>query len=247
MRTSVIGVALAAAAIALGGCGGTSKEHAAVPAPSAASSTPATPTVRPWTDEVAGDLREALRAANDGNVADVDLKTVYEAVVVDCRENSNGLKNAFKRAATGGGSPKWIAAAMGVVCPDRAAEAISDRDAAVTLAPDPEGTFESNCSYQLGDFSNYTSRGYRFTADARMHNTGNIGTANKITVVWHLSGGGKVTETKTAKVAAGTHKLVSITVPTDGDKIGAYQDLDNSLGNACKVTVAMVDTFGKVQ
>lgn len=246
MRTSIIGVALAAVVLgALAGCGGTSKEHAATP--SAVSSTRTTPVIRPWNDEVAGDLREALRAANDGNVADIDLKVVYQSVVSDCHENGNRLKNAFKRAATGGGSPKWIAAGMGVVCPDRAAEAISDRDAVATLAPDPEGTFESNCTYQLGDFSNYTPRGYRFTADARMHNTGNIGTVNKITVVWHLSGGGKVTKAKTAKVAAGTNKLVSISVPTDSNKIDAYQDLDNSIGNACKVTVAMVDTFGEVQ
>lgn len=245
MRTSTIGVGLAAAALALGGCGGTGKELAADQKTGA--STPAALTIRPWNDEVAGDLREALREANDGDVAKIDLKTVYEALVVDCRGNSHALKSAFKRAATGGGSPKWIAAGMGVVCPDRADEAVSDRDAVAALDPDPEGTYESNCSYQLGDFSNYTSHGYRFTADARMHNTGNIGTVNKITVVWHLSGGGKVTKTTTAKVAAGTHKLVSISVPTDGDKIGAYQDLDNSIGNACKVTVAMVDTFGEVQ
>lgn len=106
-----------------------------------------------------------------------------------------------------------------------------------TETASPDGTYQSDCDYQLGDFSE-TSHGYRFTADAILNNTGNVWTVTKVTATWFLAGGGKVTASKRVTVDPGHHRRVGITKVATSDQIDAYQN--NSVGNPCKVIAAMV-------
>jgi hypothetical protein len=111
------------------------------------------------------------------------------------------------------------------------------------VMPDPSGTFTHSCDYVLGDFTSHTSTGYRFVADAQLHNDGNIGTVNKVDAVWFLSGGRKVNMSKTVKVQPGRRARVGFTKPVGSDEIDLHQSLS---GRRCNVKVAMIDTFGDV-
>jgi len=111
------------------------------------------------------------------------------------------------------------------------------------VEPSPDGTYSSSCDYLLGDFTEYTPKGFRFVADATLHNTGNIGTVTKVTAIWFQAGGGKITESKTVKVKAGHNKRVGFLKQVGGDEIDLIQAID---GKQCRVAAAIVDTFGPV-
>ena len=109
-------------------------------------------------------------------------------------------------------------------------------------AAEPDGTFTSNCDYILGDFTNYTKSGFRFVADAKLHNTGNVGTIDEVKAIWYQAGGGKIVETKKVRSRPGQTVRVGITKPVGQDQIDLIQSLD--YGDECKVKVTMIDTFG---
>jgi hypothetical protein len=111
--------------------------------------------------------------------------------------------------------------------------------------PDPKGTYNHSCDYVLGDFTSYTPSGYRFLADVTLHNTGNVGTVDEVKAIWLQAGGGRVVETKTVRVPAGGRKRVGFTKPVGQNEIDLIQAV--GYGRNCKVTVAMVDTFGPTQ
>jgi hypothetical protein len=93
----------------------------------------------------------------------------------------------------------------------------------------------------LGNFTDHTSTGFRFIADALMHNTGNIGTVNVIKAVWFQAGGRSLTQTKKVKVASGHSLRAGITLPGTQDQIGLIQSIS---GKNCRATVSIVDTYG---
>lgn len=124
-------------------------------------------------------------------------------------------------------------------CPEQSANVTAAFEAPPA---NPDGTYTSSCDYVLGDFSDHTPKGFRFVADATLHNTGNVGTVTEVKAVWFQAGGGKVTETKTVRIRPGQHKRVGITKLVGQDEIHLIQALD---GDDCKVTASMVDTFGK--
>jgi hypothetical protein len=110
--------------------------------------------------------------------------------------------------------------------------------------PEPDGTYTSSCDYVLGDFTEHTKTGFRFIAEAKLQNTGNIGTVLRVKAVWYLSGGGKVKRTKTVRLRPGHTKRAGFTVPVGSDEIDRYQALGYG-DDRCKVKAAMVDTFGE--
>lgn len=110
--------------------------------------------------------------------------------------------------------------------------------------PSPDGTYEDSCDYVLGDFTENTTKGFRFIADATLTNTGNIGTINVVKAVWFLGGGDKLVKTKKVKLPQGATRRVGFSVPVNSDQIDLIQSLS---GDDCKVTVTMVDTFGTAQ
>ena len=112
-------------------------------------------------------------------------------------------------------------------------------------SPDPEGTYTDSCDYLLGDFSNYTKTGFRFVADAKVKNTGNIGTVNEVTATWFQAGGKKIVMTKTVRLEPGLQRRVGFPKLVGQDEIDLIQALNG--GDQCKVKVTMVDTFGEPQ
>jgi len=119
-------------------------------------------------------------------------------------------------------------------------EAPEEDEPAAAEAPDPDGTYEGTCDYLLGDGG---AEGYRFIADAKMVNTGNIGTVNDIKAVWYLGGGGKIVKEKTVRTNANTTKRVGFDFPASSDDIDRHQSVEGD----CKVVVTIVDTFGAVK
>lgn len=107
--------------------------------------------------------------------------------------------------------------------------------------PTPKGTARTSCDYLLGDSDG--NSGYKFTVDAVLKNTGDVGIVAELKATWRLSGGGKVTKTEDERVKAGKTKNVSFSVPSTVDQILSYQQIDESLGNACSVKVSIVDSF----
>jgi hypothetical protein len=105
----------------------------------------------------------------------------------------------------------------------------------------PDGTYTSSCDYVLGNFTDNTRAGFRFIADAQMHNTGNIGTVNVIKAAWFQGGGKALTQSKTVKVPAGHSMRSGITLEGTQDQIDLIQTLS---GKNCKVTVTIVNTYG---
>jgi hypothetical protein len=108
---------------------------------------------------------------------------------------------------------------------------------------DPSGTYSHSCDYVLGDFSDNTASGFRFVAQAVIHNTGNIGTVDTVTARWFQAGTSPVVASKTVQVKAGASKRVGLTEEVSQDQI----DLIQSLGydSNCVVKVTIGDTFGE--
>jgi hypothetical protein len=110
-------------------------------------------------------------------------------------------------------------------------------------AANPAGTYSHSCDYVLGDFSENTASGFRFVAQAVIHNTGNIGTVDLVTARWFQAGTSPVVATKTVQVKAGASKRVGLTEQVSQNEI----DLIQSLGydSNCTVKVSIGDTFGE--
>jgi hypothetical protein len=108
--------------------------------------------------------------------------------------------------------------------------------------PNPDGTFTSQCDYLLGDFSESRS-GYRFVADARLRNTGNVGIIATATATWAQIGGQPIRERKRIRVPVGRAKTARFLRVASSDEIDRHQSADSG----CQVNVRIVDTFGPVR
>lgn len=111
------------------------------------------------------------------------------------------------------------------------------------VEPQPDGTYTESCDYLLGDFTE-SETGYRFVADARLRNTGNIGTVTRVTARWFLAGGAEVTARKSVRMEPGTSRRVGFVRVATQDEIDRHQALGYSQ-QTCTVKAAMVDTFGE--
>lgn len=111
----------------------------------------------------------------------------------------------------------------------------------VHALPDPKGTFNLNCDYVLGDFSESSSQGFRFIAGGRLRNTGNIGIVTRVTVTWEQLGQAPIKAVKTVSIKRGHSKRVSFSLPATSDQIDLHQSSD---GN-CDTKVKILDEFGK--
>jgi len=121
-------------------------------------------------------------------------------------------------------------------------EAAEEEEAA---EPNPDGTSELACSYELGDFgeSGDPAKGFRFTAGGTIENTGNIGTRVRVTYKWKLLGREALKVRKIYKVRPGQERDVNITQTASDDDIDAHQ---NAKGD-CSTSATIVGTFGTVQ
>ena len=128
---------------------------------------------------------------------------------------------------------------------DRGADEANDAaDALVEPEPSPDGRFTSTCSYLLGNFTESES-GYRFVADARLRNTGNIGVIVHVKAIWFLAGGAEAVEEKTVKLPYRANKRIGFVRVASQDEIDQHQSL--GYNDNCKVKVNILETFGEPQ
>lgn len=102
--------------------------------------------------------------------------------------------------------------------------------------PAPDGEYEAGCDYLLDP--------YKFTADASIDNTGNIGAKYQLQVEWYLTGGKSIKMTKSVMIKAGDTKRIGIERPASLNEIDAHQSYSG--GESCTAEVAIVSTFGAV-
>lgn len=109
---------------------------------------------------------------------------------------------------------------------------------------DPEVKFSHSCEYILGDFTEYSSTGYRFVADANLKNTGNVGVVSRVHATWFQAGGGKVEMTKFGvRIPYNGNKRVGFLKQVGENEIDLIQAMNYD--DQCKVDVVMVDTYGE--
>lgn len=110
--------------------------------------------------------------------------------------------------------------------------------------PDPAVKYSHSCDYLLGDFTSYTPGGFRFVADAKLRNTGNVGVVARVHAIWFQAGGGKVEMTRFGvQIPYNGSKRVGFTKQVGSDEIDLIQAMNYD--DQCKVEVVMVDTFGE--
>lgn len=112
--------------------------------------------------------------------------------------------------------------------------------------PSPDGEFSNSCDYVLGDFTNFTSHGFRFVAGADITNSGNVGIVVRVTARFKQAGGDPIVLRKTANVPYAATKSVDMTKPVGQDNIDLIQSVQTGGRDICTVDVAIVDTFGEV-
>lgn len=112
-----------------------------------------------------------------------------------------------------------------------------------SIAPNPDASYSSNCTYLLGDFSTGPS-GFRFVADAQVTNTGNIGVVAELRASWRQAGGTSIKMTKRVKVPYAQSRDVGVVKRVTRDQIDQIQSVS---GDDCTAVVAVVDTFGAAQ
>src|SRR4051794_1784842 len=71
--------------------------------------------------------------------------------------------------------------------------------------PNPDGRFNLQCDYVLGDFgdSGDPAQGYRFIAGGRISNTGNIGIITRVKITWEQLGADPITYTREVRIPRG--------------------------------------------
>lgn len=73
--------------------------------------------------------------------------------------------------------------------------------------PKPDARYSHSCDYLLGNFQDYSPNGFRFIAEARLNNTGNVGAVVEVTAHWDQVGTHPITMTKTVKLPYGRKGL----------------------------------------
>lgn len=111
------------------------------------------------------------------------------------------------------------------------------------VTPEPDGEFNMNCDYLLGDFSEGSDSGLKFVAGGTVKNTGNVGIVVRARVRWQQLGTDPILEERTVRLRPGRQKRVNITRLATSNEIDAHQSADGD----CKPAVTIVDTFGAVR
>ena len=159
-------------------------------------------------------------------------------------------------AAAGGSKPKqvttaaancpqgWVKVGTGGAC----APGPQDKSASAqpAPAPSPNGTYSGSCDVSLS--SSITGQNY-LTGEIDVHNTGNIGTVNRVRISWPLQGFAPIVKSKTVRVRAGVTRRVEFRAAVDESQVGQFQDeqLSSNSGDPCHYHAVEINTFGAVQ
>ncbi len=116
--------------------------------------------------------------------------------------------------------------------------------------PDPKGTYVGSCDYTLT--SDFSGNGYdHLIGEIDLHNTGNIGTVDKLRITWPQEGYPPIVAKRTVHSKPGEHLAARfhIAVPSSGNVITLLQSWQESHGmkDGCTYKVTITDTFGTVQ
>ena len=89
--------------------------------------------------------------------------------------------------------------------------------------------------------SSYGFENARVVADARVHNTGNVGIIVRVRATWDRAGEGPIKVVKTTRIPIGGRKAVHLKKHIDQGTIESIQSADGR----CKVKATIADTFGE--
>lgn len=213
-RTIFAASALVGTGVAVAGCGDSPKSSTQAAKGSSATAVPS-PATKPASEPTRGVATIAselatLCVARIGTPQEGDPASTEIAALVDdlSAAYASGPKNEstahFMRVALSnmknGCGPEQASQVQraldsaGVAAEDPGAEAEPSVDA------EPDGKYDLDCNYVLGDFgeSGDPSKGFRFIAGGSVRNTGNIGIRVRVTVTWEQLGAdpiGSVTST----------------------------------------------------
>ena len=112
-------------------------------------------------------------------------------------------------------------------------------------APSPAGSITGSCDVSLS--TSLDGQDY-LTAQVNADNTGNIGTILHLRVSWPLQGFAPITQTRTARVAAGTTSQEEFHEAVTEDQVSEFQDeqLAASGSDPCHYSGTITGTWGQV-
>ncbi|HZG49488.1 MAG TPA: hypothetical protein VEY90_08210 [Thermoleophilaceae bacterium] len=110
-------------------------------------------------------------------------------------------------------------------------------------APNPDGRYNFNCDYLLGDFTEGTEQGFKFVAGGTVENTGNIGIVIRVRARWQQLGSDRILEERRVRLKVGRRKRVNISRLASSGEIDAHQFAEGD----CSVGAKIVKTFGRVR
>lgn len=126
--------------------------------------------------------------------------------------------------ACGGNSASTVTE---TVTQEAAAASTESAASAKPSTTEARGTYELNCSYDLGEGTNDDpAADYRFTAGGDLTNTSDAPGVVEVTYKWRRLGTSAVKVKKTYRLGAKSTREVNITVPASSDDIDAHQDAD---------------------
>lgn len=115
-------------------------------------------------------------------------------------------------------------------------------------APSPDGTYVGACDYTLN--SNWNGYGPAATAtgDMEVHNTGNIGTVDRLRITWPQQGYNPLVMHRTIRLAAGASRDIQFHMPLSENQISNLQNWQSghSYASGCTYRATMIATFGSV-
>ena len=112
----------------------------------------------------------------------------------------------------------------------------TEGDGVATETPDPDGRYQIDCDYLLGDGLD----SYSFVASGTLRNTGNTGIVTDVEVTWNQIGTDPVVHSETIEIAEGRAEDLQVEIPVTGDQVDRIQATS---GKYCDSKVKIVDTF----
>lgn len=114
----------------------------------------------------------------------------------------------------------------------------------VREAANPDGKFSSSCDIAFPE--DFTSGDYAFVAAAKMRNTGNVGIVVRVRARFDQVASENVTDEKTVRIPVGKRRTAKFRIPATQTQVDEHQNSpDYFNGDACKVSVKIMDSFGK--
>lgn len=113
-------------------------------------------------------------------------------------------------------------------------------------ATHPKGSYNGSCNYTLG--SDPVGGTAMATGDIQIHNTGNVGTVDRLRITWPQQGYAPLSMSKTVKLGTGASRDIQFhrsLTQTELDNLQNWQTGHN-FADGCTYKATITDTFGPV-